>query len=369
MKISIDRETLLKPLQLVSGVVERRQSIPVLANALLKSDKKSFTLTGTDLEIELQGRIALEKISEAGEITVPARKLIDICKTLPEKAQIDLNFDGQKVIVRSGKSRFSLATLPADEFPKTEEFSATLEFKIPATDLRSVIEKTSFAMAQQDVRYYLNGLLFEVSDNQLVAVATDGHRMGYSSIEAKAPGMAQVIVPRKAVLELSRLLADTAGEVDVLFGSNQLQVKTDHYVFTTKLIEGRFPDYSKVIPTGGDKVLIVDRDILKQALNRVAVLANEKHRGVLFELQAGTLRITANNTEQEEAEEELNVNYHGGEMNISFNVTYLFDVINALNAGNMQFTFTNSDSSIRVEQEKSAENNNADVYVIMPMQL
>lgn len=365
MKFMIDRETLLKPLQLVSGVVERRQTLPILANILLKIKKQELSLTGTDLEVEMLGRVRLEHPAEAGEITVPARKLMDICKSLPEQALLDIYLDGNKLTVHSGRSRFNLTTLPATDFPSTEEAKGQQEFVIRQQDLRQLINNTQFAMAQQDVRYYLNGMLWEVADGMFRAVATDGHRLALSTLNQRMTGEAQVIVPRKAVLELSRLLADNEDVATVVLSNQQLRVKTDEYTFTSKLIDGRFPDYTKVLPQGGDKLLIVDRDVLKQALVRVAVLANEKHRSVRLEMEKDLLRIATNNPEQEEAEEELSVNYRNNKMEIAFNINYLMDAITALPAGQIKITLAGPDSSARVE---SVEDDSS-VYVVMPMRI
>lgn len=366
MEFQINRETLLKPLQLVAGVVERRQTMPILSNILLTTKEKELRLLATDLEVELQGRVALEKVAMAGAITIPARKTIDICRTLPEQAILECVLENNKLIVRSGRSRFSLATLPAEDFPHTTEMPGKMEFIVQQEDLRNLIECTQFAMAQQDVRFYLNGMLWEVMDDNFRAVATDGHRMALSEIKINGgQSTTQLIVPRKAILELNRLLADATGDVLLTFGNNQLRIKTDDYVFTTKLIDGRFPDYDKVIPMGGDKVLQVDRDTLKQALSRVAILANERHRSIRFELNSGLLRIVANNPEQEEAEEELAVTYEGDPIEIGFNVNYLFDAVSALDSGLVEITLSNPDSSVRVKNA----GDNSTIYVVMPMHL
>lgn len=365
MKFTIEREKLLKPLQLIAGVVERRQTLPILANILLVVKKNELMLTGTDLEVELMGRVILEQAADAGAITVPARKLMDICRSLPDSSVLEFNLDEPKLIVKSGRSRFSLATLPATEFPNTEELPGQLELTIAQQELRRLIERTQFAMAQQDVRYYLNGMLWEVKNNQLASVATDGHRMALSTLAIEAAGTHQVIVPRKAILEMSRLLADATDNVLVTLGNNQLRVKADDYAFTSKLIDGRFPDYTKVIPKGGDKIIILERDDLKQALGRVAILASEKHRSVRLELRAGLLRVITNNPEQEEAEEELSIVYQGGDLDIGFNVGYLLDAISALPTGQVKLSLAGPDSSMRIE----AFGNDHAVYVVMPMRI
>lgn len=365
MKFTIEREKLLKPLQLIAGVVEKRQTLPILANILLVVKKNELMLTGTDLEVELMGRVILEKAEAAGAITVPARKLMDICRSLPDNATLEFILEEPKLIVKSGRSRFSLATLPATEFPNTEELPGQLELTIAQQDLRNLIERTQFAMAQQDVRYYLNGMLWEVKNNQLTSVATDGHRMALSMMNIEATGHHQVIVPRKAILELSRLLADATGNVLLTLGSNQLRVKADDYTFTSKLIDGRFPDYTKVIPKGGDKILVIERDEIKQALSRVAILASEKQRSVRLELRTGLLRVITNNPEQEEAEEELNIAYQGSDLEIGFNIGYLLDAIAALQSGQVKLTLAGPDSSVRIE----AFDNDQTIYVVMPMRL
>lgn len=369
MQFKINRETLLKPLQLVAGVVERRQTLPILSNILLNVENQELTMTGTDLEVELQGRIVLEQKVIAGRITVPARKFVDICRTLPTDALLEFSLDdskeGAKLIIRSGRSRFSLATLPASDFPSTEEMPINTQFVIQQHDLRKLVERTQFAMAQQDVRFYLNGMLWEVADNILRGVATDGHRMALSTIDTNVGGAAQVIVPRKAIVELMRLLTDTNSDVEISLGANQLRAKTAEYRFTSKLIDGRFPDYEKVIPVGGDKILMLERDLLAQALNRVAILANEKHRSIRFDIKSNLLRIAANNPEQEEAEEELTIDYQSGDFEIGFNVNYLLDAINALPAGQIKLTLAGPDNSVRIEQAEAGSS----VYVVMPMRL
>jgi len=365
MKFKIEREKLLKPLQLIAGVVEKRQTLPILANILLVVKKHELLLTGTDLEVELMGRVALNDAAEEGAVTVPARKLMDICRSLSDEAVLEFILEEPKLIVRSGRSRFSLATLPAGDFPNTEELPGQLELNIAQQDLRGLMDRTQFAMAQQDVRYYLNGIVWEVKNHRLTCVATDGHRMALSSVAVALEGQHQVIVPRKAVLELGRLLADASGDILLTLGSNQLRVKADDYTFTSKLIDGRFPDYTKVVPQGGDKILVLERDNLRQALSRVAILASEKHRSVRLELRSGLLRVLTNNPEQEEADEELSIVYQGGELDIGFNVGYLLDAVAALPGGQIKVALSGPDSSARLE----AFDDENTVYVVMPMRL
>ena len=369
MDFIISREALLKPLNLVAGVVERRQTLPILSNVLLCVEGNRLSLTGTDLEVELIGRVTLESSGAAGSITLPARKLVDICKSLPDGSDLHFSLSEQKMQVRSGSSRFTLSTLPAVDFPSVEDGPESFSFSVSPVELKRAIEDTAFAMAQQDVRYYLNGMLWEVFDGGMRVVATDGHRLALSDLYSEAVKVdqtQQMILPRKGVLELARLLVsgeDTS--VEVVFGSNHVQVKTESFVFTSKLIDGKFPDYKRVLPKGGDKIVISDRDGLKQAFNRAAILSNEKYRGVRMLLSSGVLQVTANNPEQEEAEDQLVVEYDGDELEIGFNVTYLLDVLGVISGKSVKLTLLDANSSALV-QDASRD---AALYVVMPMRL
>ena len=365
MKFSVVRESLLKPLQLVAGVVERKQTMPVLANVLLEVRDQILTLTGSDLEVELIGHIELDEC-EDGRITVPARKLMDICKSLPDSAVIEFTLDGVKATIRSGRSRFTLSTLPADEFPNIQDMQGDLTVIIPQSNVRRLIDKTGFAMANQDVRYYLNGMLFEVADGQLRAVATDGHRLATAIEDAQVSGdMTQVIVPRKGVLELNRLLSDTENTVELQIGSNHIRAKVDDYVFTSKLVEGKFPDYHRVIPRNNDKVIVADRLELRHVFLRASILSNEKYRGVRLILNNGMLQVFANNPEQEEAEESVLVQYQGDELEVGFNVSYLLDVLGVVNSQEVRISLSDATASAMLEEAES----NAAQYVVMPMRL
>ncbi len=367
MHFTIQREALLKPLQLVAGVVERRQTLPVLSNVLLVVEGQQQSLTGTDLEVELVGRAALEDAAEPGEITVPARKLMDICKSLPADALIDIRVDEQKLLVKAGRSRFTLSTLPANDFPTVEEGPGSLTFNLVQSKLRRLIERTSFAMAQQDVRYYLNGMLLEVQTGILRAVATDGHRLAMCSMDAtiQQDGKHQVIVPRKGILELARLLTEQDGEVSIVLGQHHIRATTGEFTFTSKLVDGKFPDYERVLPRGGDKLVVADRQGLREAFSRTAILSNEKYRGIRLQLAAGLLKIQANNPEQEEAEEEIAVDYNGGSLEIGFNVSYLLDVLGVMTTEQVRLILSDSNSSALVQE---ADNDDS-AYVVMPMRL
>jgi len=368
MQFEISREALIKPLQLVTGVVERRQTLPVLSNVLLALDKKMLSLTGTDLEVELTGSVEVDSAGSDGEITVPARKLMDICKSLPDSASLKFDLADDKLKIQSGRSRFSLSTLPATDFPGVDESSGTLEFAAAKSLLKTMLQNTSFAMAQQDVRYYLNGMLVEVSADYLRVVATDGHRLAMQteSIKSGVSDTSGVIVPRKGVLELGRLLSDGDDEdINVVIGTNHIRVTMSNFTFTSKLVDGKFPDCNRVLPKGGDKNVIAGREQLRDSLNRTAILSNEKFRGIRLILSDDELKIIANNPEQEEAEETVPVEYKGDSLEIGFNVIYLVDVLNVLDSENVQLIVSDPNSSALVQ---SSDDSSA-IYVVMPMRL
>lgn len=367
MKFTINREALLKPLQLIAGVVERRQTMPVLSNVLMVVDQDQLSLTGTDLEVELVGHVAVEAGSIGGEITVPARKLMDICKSLPDNAMIQVALDDNKVLVKAGRSRFTLSTLPAQDFPNTEEESGSLVFEMPQARLRRLLDRTSFAMAQQDVRYYLNGMLIEVNTNSLRAVATDGHRLAMCSVEAgiDISEKLQVIVPRKGIMEMARLLVDGDEPVYITLGANHIRARTGDFIFTSKLVDGKFPDYARVIPRNGNKVLVGDRQTLRQAFQRASILSNEKFRGIRLLLSNSQLKVLANNPDQEEAEEELMLDYQGDAIEIGFNVGYLLDALSVLSGEQVKITLSDPNSSALLEESEAGDA----VYVVMPMRL
>ncbi|MEZ5541164.1 MAG: DNA polymerase III subunit beta [Pseudomonadota bacterium] len=366
MKFTIQRETFLKPLQQVIGVVERRQTLPVLGNVLVNAGKKNIRLTATDLEVELQAQINTA-VTEAGDITLPARKLLDICRTLPEGAELDVSVKNERALVRSGKSRFTLSTLPAGEFPVIDKIKSARKFTMAQNELHALIERTAFAMAQQDVRYYLNGLMLEPDGKVLRAVATDGHRLALCQMTADvgAGEAQQVIVPRKGVQELHRLLADSDSSIQLELGSNHIRITTDDLRFTSKLIDGRFPDYQRVLPKQADKQLIVNRDLLRQALTRTSILSNEKYRGIRLDISKNNLKIQAHNPEQEEAVEEIDASYEHDNLVIGFNVTYILDVLNVLDSDNVEIHLNDANSSALINQPGTEDCR----YVVMPMRL
>ena len=369
MQFNVSRDALLKPLQLVSGVVERRQTLPVLSNILLVLTGEQLSLTGTDLEVELIGSVGVEDGSESGAVTVPARKLVDICKSLAEGSILDFSQKEDKVVIKSGRSRFTLATLPASEFPTIEDESGTFSVTVQQQKLKELLDSTSFAMAQQDVRFFLNGMLFEVAPDYLRVVATDGHRLAMQTVSMnnQTKETQQLILPRKGIMELSRLITDGEGELTLVFGSNHIRARMSDYTFTSKLVDGKFPDYNRVLPKGGDKYIIGNRQELRQAFSRVSILSNEKYRGVRLILESGELKIIANNPEQEEAEEAVTIDYEGDSLEIGFNVSYLIDVLTALHSPNVRITLSDPNSSALLEAENS-ESSEA-LYVVMPMRL
>ncbi|WP_394132304.1 DNA polymerase III subunit beta [Shewanella maritima] len=366
MKFSIDRDALLKPLQLVCGAVERRHNLPILANLLVEVSEHSLQLTGTDLEVELVGQAPIYGDIELGRTTVPAKKLLDIVKSLPDNSELKIEQQDNRWLLRCGRSRFTLATLPAEDYPNVEAFSADIEFSLKQGVLKSIIDSTQFSMANQDVRYYLNGLLFETEGNVLRSIATDGHRLALSHrmVEQSLPEK-QVIVPRKGVVEMSRLLDSEDQDITIAIGDSAIRAITSSAVFTSKLVDGRFPDYRRVLPKGGNKVVIASRNHLKQALTRASILSNEKFRGVRIQLETGLLKITANNPEQEEAEEIIDVEYDSGDLEIGFNVSYLLDVLNNLASDDVRITLIDGNSSALIENHKEEDS----MYVVMPMRL
>ncbi len=368
MKFTIQREALLKPLQTICGVVERRQTLPILSHVLIQCDGQQLTMTATDLEVEMVATATVES-AENGETTLPARKFMDICRTLPEGAKISLSVDGERATLRAGKSRFTLSTLPVGDFPNIEAVADSLNFSISQQNFKSLIDHTAFAMAQQDVRYYLNGLMLELEDGTLRSVATDGHRLAMCEYKADIKGgnSRQIILPRKGVTELARLLEDDSSEVKVEVGINHIRLRINDLVYTSKLIDGKFPDYQRVLPEKSDKFLIGDRELLRQALARASILSNEKYRGIRLLLDANALRIVANNPEQEEAEEEIEVEYSNDPLEIGFNVNYVVDALNAINMDKVQVAFSDANSSCLITA--AGDGAVQCKYVVMPMRL
>jgi len=366
MKIIINRENLLNPLQHIIGAVERRQTLPILGNVLFKSSSGVLSLTATDLEIEMVSTVEVDS-PEDFQTTLPARKLLDICKALADGSDIEFSIEEKKVSLISGRSRFSLASLPAKDFPGLDDIVEQHSFTIKQGEIKALLDKTSFAMAQQDVRYYLNGILMEISTDLVKLVATDGHRLALSELKTSISlnDEKQVIIPRKAVLELARLLESSDNPAKIILSQNHIRVEAGALVFTSKLIDGKFPDYNRVIPVDGNKTLKVNRESLKRSMNRIAILSNEKYRGIRLTLAPGNLTIQANNPDQEEAEEELSVDYNESEIEIGFNVTYLIDVLNVLHSEDVDIKLKDANSSCIISDSEDSSS----LYVVMPMRL
>ena len=366
MKFSIQSELLLQPITQVVGVVERRQTLPVLANFLITARDGKLSVTGTDMEVELITTVSANVESE-GETTVPARKLVDIVLMLPEGVEVTAVPEGDKLTLVSGRGRYTLATLPATEFPATDQFETLEIIKIQEDTLKMLLDKTAFAMANQDVRYYLNGLLFDFHDNTLSTVATDGHRLAICDMDGEI-GVAesrQLIVPRKGVLELSRMLTDRKNIVELALGKNHIRLVKGSTVFTSKLIDGRFPEYRAVIPQGTDSHILIDRAAFTRALERASILSNEKYKGVRLEASDGRVKIIAHNPQQEEAVEELEATLNFDQLAIGFNVTYLLDALKAVDAETILVELKDANSSCLI----SAESGGNDRHVVMPLKL
>lgn len=367
MKIRVNQEILVPTLMKVGGVVERRQTLPILGNVLISVKDDFVQITGTDLEIEIRAKSSLV-VEQSGEITLPARKLIEICRALPEGTEISLGMENERASLIAGRSRFTLSTLPASDFPIMDRNEGTQSITVEQQTLKYLFEKTSFAMAHQDVRYYLNGLLLELKPDRLIAVATDGHRLAKveKMLSLEIDEEVQIILPRKTVLELNRLLksnTDVKAQIDI--SEKMLQVAIGDVFVTSKLVDGRYPDYDRVVPPTPERVAYVNRDALKQALFRTSILSNEKYRGVRFSLGQGELKLKAQNPEKEEAEEELEITYSQEPIVIGFNVGYLVDVLNVLEEEEVEIGLKDSDGSV-ILRNKGKEK---ETFVVMPMRL
>lgn len=365
MKFSVVREALLKPLHAVMGVVERRQTMPVLSNVLLIARDGQLSVTATDLEVELVAQVEVE-LETGGEITVSGRKLLDICKALSEGSKIRVSMKAEKLVINAGRSKFTLATLPAAEFPVVEDIKAGQTIAVSQEALGRLIEKTHFSMAQQDVRYYLNGMLLETGGQYLRAVATDGHRLALCQVELDGQPLQeqQVIVPRKGVLELQRLMSGE-GDLHIELGANHVRIQLEGIRFTSKLIDGRFPEYERVIPKESANELTADRGAFRSALQRTAILSNEKYRGIRLVIRDSGVVLQAHNPEQEEAEEALEVEYSGEDIEIGFNVNYLLDALGAVDGDEVTLSVQDSNSSCLIRQP----GNEDCTFVVMPMRL
>ncbi len=366
MKFIIDREQLLEPLQQIVNVIEKRQTMPILANVLLKIESGKLVLTGTDLEIQIIAAVQIEIIEE-GSITVPARKLFDIFRNLPEQAKIRVELVEDKIKIHSGRSRFSLSTLAADDYPEFSEGTMDCQFFINSGQFKKSLDKTIFCMANQDVRYYLNGLMLNISNNILKLVASDGHRLSiYEDEINQATGVeSKIILPRKGVIELSRLLDDSDTEISASFSSNNIKILYKNLIFSAKLIDAKYPEFGKVFMQEFNNQIRIQKQVLKDALTRVSILANEKFKGVNLNINSDSLKLTTHNPEHEEAEEELVIDYDGEPISISFNAQYLLEAVSNLDSEMAVITIASNGSSCFIEEPEQR----LFKFIVMPMRI
>jgi DNA polymerase-3 subunit beta len=366
--ISTSRETLLAPLQAVAGIIERRHTLPILSNVLMTSAANRLTFIATDIEIEISATAARAEAIETKAVTVGARKLLDILRALPDAAEVTLAHADKRLQVRSGKSRFQLQTLPPEDFPRLAAPEGSMaSFDVPQQALKHLLALVQYAMAQQDIRYYLNGLLMVLEGDELRVVATDGHRLALATkvVDAKDIGRHEVILPRKTIVELAKLLAERDAAVTIELSGSQARFRFDDVLLASKLIDGKFPDYQRVIPSGHPKRLRVNRQILAQALQRAAILTSDKFRGVRWMLEDGKLAISCTNADHEEAQEELDVSYRGEALDIGFNVQYFLDVLGVLDCEEVDIALGDANSSALLTVPGRDDYR----YVVMPMRI
>jgi len=364
--VQSERNTLLGSLTAVVGVVERRHTLPILSNLLLEKKGNKLTLLATDLELQ----ISTQQDVEPGEdfaITIAARKLFDIVRALPDAAKVKLDTKESQVVVSAGKSRFTLQTLPAADFPRVETGAGLgAVFSLPQKNLKRLLQLVQFAMASQDIRYYLNGMLLVLEGKQLRVVATDGHRLSYAETQLETEAESrEVIIPRKTVVELSKLLGDVDDPVELRIGANQVTITLPGTELVTKVVDGKFPDYQRVIPMNQPRQLKANRQNVMQALQRAAILSNEKFRGVRLVMSENTLGIVCNNNEQEEAADEIEVSYNGEPLDVGFNVTYLLDGLGAVGSEEIMLSLADANSSMLL----TSESESGFKYVVMPMRI
>lgn len=371
MHIFILRDELLKACQNVVGAVERRQTLNILSNVLLEVEKNSDRLntTATDLELELKSFGLIKNVVTPGKITVSAAKLVDICRTLPKGSEIEMKLEANQMLIRAGQRVFNLVTLPASEYPNIEEVGKGREFILKQSELKTILNRTAFAIPDQDVRYFLNGMLFEIDGGNFNFVATDGHRLAFAGMnftENKAQEKVQAIIPRKTIFELSTLLSTEDKEIKVVFSKNHLIVESNDFKMTSKLIDGKYPNYNRVIPNNCDKAISVDTEEFKISLNCISILANESYRGMRMFLSNNLMQMSANNNQQEEADERVNIEYEGPDAEMAFNVDYVMDICKIVASDKTIINFSGSNAPILVEENYG---NARYIYVVMPMRI
>lgn len=365
-ELTISKQQMLTPLLMVAGAVDKKQSLPILSNILLQLSAQQFALTATDLEIQITAVVPCSS-NMTGAITIPAKKMIDIVRSLDDEAVPTLSFSGNNLTIKTERSQFKLTTLPAVDYPITEDEISEVEFSLQASALMRLLQATSFAMAQQDVRIYLNGLFLEIDTKSITAVTADGHRMAVCRLEDEAFHQHhRLLIPKKGVQEMLRLLSTIADEPVVISASkNHISLVTSQFRFSSKLIEARFPAYARAIPKDYERTVLIDRDVLKRALSRIVILANEKLRAVILRIESQSLTLAASNKEQEEGEETLVAETTGAPLTIGLNATYLLDVLNYFNEGMVRLAFGDADTSILVQSLSDEQYQ----YIIMPMKL
>jgi len=367
MNIQISKEKLLPALTHVCGIVEKRQTLPILSNVYIKTENNLLTLVGSDLETEITTTIN-NIIAVDGKTTVSARKLFDICRSLKDESMINISIEENKMLINSGRSKFSLQTLSADEYPLLDTSDNEINFAISQSEFSSLLNSTSYAMAQQDVRYFLNGLLLEVGQQLIKVVSTDGHRLAKNQVSHQDLNgeIKQSIIPRKAVQEISKFLnSDSDDLIQIGINNSHISVNSNDYQFISKLIDGRYPEYQKVIPNNLDKNILLDKVLFSEILTRTAILSNEKFRGISIKIAAGSLTVTSRNPDHEEASDEMNIEYNGETVEIGFNVNYLLDAVRGCHTDTVHFEFKDSSSSGIVKESSTTEK----IALIMPMRI
>lgn len=368
--VKASRDSLLKPLQIVSGVVERKQTMPILANVLIQKEGEQVSFTATDLEIQIKTQASIGQDAQNVSTTVSARKLVDILRALPE-ADVTLSLASKRLTVQSGKSRFNLQTLAAEEYPTIAKAQFDSELTLPAASLKYLLHMVHFSMAAQDIRYYLNGMLLVIENDTVRAVATDGHRLALCQLNEiktdsiKVDGRVEAIIPRKTILELSHLLPDSEEPVRLQLSANQIKLTFGQTELISKLVDGKFPDYTKVIPQNNTREFVLGRETLMAALTRIAILTTDRFKGVRWVLAPGSLKLSSTNADQEDAQEELEIDYSGEPLDIGFNVTYLLDVLANLKTEHVRFSLGDALGSALVTMPESEKFK----YVVMPMRI
>jgi DNA polymerase-3 subunit beta len=365
--VKTHRDNLLRPLQIVSGIVERRHTLPILANILIRKDGERVSFLSTDIEVQITTHAMIGSGGDVAATTVAARKLLDILRALPDSNEVSLTLANKRMTVQSGKSRFALQTLAAEEFPTvTQAEHYNSKVTLPQKTLKHLFHMVHFSMAQQDIRYYLNGLLLVVEGKNVIAVATDGHRLAFCQVETEQEFQRQeVIIPRKTIIELQRLLEDTDEPVDIEIANNQVKLTFADIELISKLVEGKFPDYTRVVPKGYKNNFTIGRDQLLRSLQRAAIMTSDKFKGVRCIVTPGSMKVSSTNADQEEAVEEIEIDYGGDSVDIGFNVTYLLDVLNNLKADSVNIALGDANSSALI----TLPDNPDFKYVVMPMRI